>query len=98
MPSHGSTRPELLGDEDLLEPPELRPPGKGLNVGFEDVGLLLGGEDEPLVCGCGIEEQGHASPRLTPFMAVLLSGQIDARPDMRTFQSVGRGTIGMLEA
>lgn len=47
---------------------------------------------------CGIEEQGHASPSETPSMAVRDGGQIGPSPDMSTFHSVGRTTIGVEEA
>lgn len=63
--------------------------GKGLKLGPAPVG------DE---AGCGMDEQGQASPREMPLMAVLDCGQIGAKPDMSKFQSVGRGTIGIDEA
>jgi hypothetical protein len=61
--------------------------GKGENVG--DVG------DARV---CGIDEQGQASPRETPLIAVRDAGQMGARPVMRTFQRTGRTTIGIEDA
>lgn len=60
--------------------------GKGEKLGAEDA------------AGCGIVEQGQASPREMPLMAVREGGQIGAKPVIRTSQRVGRSTIGIEEA
>lgn len=39
-------------------------------------------------------DNGHASPREVESITVREEGQTGARPFMRRFQSVGRGTIG----
>lgn len=59
-------------------------------------GLKLGPPDDAL--GCGMTEQGHASPREMPLMAVRDGGQMGAKPDMSTFHRVGKGTIGIDDA
>lgn len=49
--------------------------------------------------GCeGMMEQGQASPMGMPSMIVRVAGQMGARPSIRTFQKVGRGTMGTEEA
>ncbi|KAK5633509.1 hypothetical protein RRF57_009223 [Xylaria bambusicola] len=54
------------------------------------------GEPETVrCCTWGIDEQGQASPREMPFMAVREFGQIGARPAMRTFHNTGRTTTAL---
>lgn len=63
--------------------------GKGENVG------------EPDTVRCwtwGIDEQGQASPREMPLMAVREAGQMGASPAIRTFHNTGRTTTGLDEA
>lgn len=48
--------------------------------------------------GWGSDWQGHASPSVTPLIVVRDEGQMDAMPSIRTFQSTGRGTMGIDEA
>lgn len=70
--------------------------GKGENLGE----LLL--VEETRFCfswggggSCGMLEQGHASPRETPLMAVRDEGQMGAKPDIKTFHRTGRMTMGL---
>lgn len=71
-------------DSQAAEPE--RALGKGEKLGPEDA------------AGCGIVEQGQASPREMPLIAVREGGQIGAKPVIRTSQRVGRSTIGIEEA
>lgn len=51
---------------------------------------------EPLAWGMVLH--GQASPSEMPFSAVRDGGQMGARPLIKTFQSVGRTTMGLDEA
>lgn len=74
-------------DSQAAADPERPEFGNGLKLGPPDDGL-----------GCGMEEQGQASPREVPLIAVREGGQMGANPVMRTFQRVGSGTIGIDDA
>lgn len=80
-----------MDSQAAADPERLEVLGNGLKLGPPLDGDVAG-------AGCGMEEQGQASPSEIPLMAVRDWGQMGANPDMRTFQSVGSGTIGIDEA
>lgn len=71
-------------DSQAAEP--VRALGKGEKLGPADA------------VGCGIDEQGQASPREMPLMAVREGGQMGAKPVIKTSHRVGRDTMGIEEA
>lgn len=80
-----------MDSQAAADPDRLEVLGNGLKLG-----PVL--EGDVACAGWGIVEHGQASPSEMPLMAVRDWGQMGANPDMRTFQSVGSGTMGIDEA